>query len=53
MESFLSSLDLPSTGEQQSAQLVAEISVEELDRAISKLKVNKALGSDGYPYEWY
>lgn len=45
-EIFLSSLDLTSIGEQQNKEIMAEITAEELHKAISRLKANKALGSD-------
>lgn len=38
-------------GEQQNKALAAEIMIEELNNAISKLKANKALGAEDYTPE--
>lgn len=40
-----------STG--QSKHLIAEITEEEVNKAISRLKANKSPGPEGYPSEWY
>lgn len=53
IKSLLSSLDLPSIGDHQSKNLIAQITKKELDTALNKLKNNKTPGSDGLPAEWY
>lgn len=49
---FLESLNLPSLSDDQNKELMAEITQEELNHAISKLKANKSPGPDGFPSEW-
>lgn len=53
IEKFLGDLNLPQITDEQNNILVAEISIEEINTAISKLKNNKSPGADGYISEWY
>lgn len=53
MDSFLNSLDLPTLDEEQNQTMIADITEEELKAAISRLKLSKSPGSDGYTAEWY
>lgn len=53
LESFLNSLNLPTVTEGQNTSLIAEITPEELNTAIARLKANKAPGTDGFTSEWY
>lgn len=48
---FLDTLDLPSIGEMQNNILTTDITQEEIQAAISRLKTNKSAGSDGFPSE--
>lgn len=53
MELFLEGLNLPNVTEEQNRGLTAEITNEEINTAISKLKANKSPGTDGFTSEWY
>ena len=53
VDSFLASLDLPTVNENQNKELIASITQEELEAAISRLKGGKSPGTDGYTAEWY
>lgn len=53
IEHFLESLDLPSIGMEQNQLITQEITMTEIDNAISRLKTNKVPGGDGFPAEWY
>ena len=50
---FLKSLKLPVLSSEQSNNLIAEITEEEVNKAVSRLKANKSPGPDGFPSEWY
>lgn len=52
-DTFLNSLQLPTLTEEQNNTLIAEITESEFLATISKLKVGKSPGSDGYTAEWY
>lgn len=53
MDLLLESLNLQRVTEEQNMALTAEITAEEINTAISKLKANKSPGTDGYTSEWY
>lgn len=53
IEAFLDTLSLPKVTDEQNSCLISEITAQEIRSAISKLKVNKSPGADGYSAEWY
>lgn len=53
IQTFLDSLDLHSIGTQQNEHITTKITIDEIQRAIEKLKPNKAPGNDGCTAEWY
>lgn len=53
IKTFLNSLDLLYIGSLHNAVLCSQITEEELDNAIKKIKTNKIPGTDGFPIEWY
>ena len=53
IEGLLSSLNLPSLSEGQNKALMAKITPDEVDLAISRLKTGKAAGPDGLTAEWF
>lgn len=50
---ILDSLNLPTVSAENNKRLLSEITVEELNIAIARLKVNKSPGPDGFISEWY
>lgn len=52
-EYLLASLNLPTITEDQNKALLTNVTIGELQKAISRLKPNKSPGSDGFPAEWY
>jgi len=44
---------LPKVTDEQNSFLISVITAQEINSAISKLKVNKSPGTDGYSSEWY
>ena len=53
IDAFLNTLNLPTLNEEHNQELMAEITENELQAAINRLKVGKSPGSDGYTAEWY
>lgn len=53
IEDFLKTLNLPTLTHSQNEKLIQPITIKELNLAISKLKVGKSPGPDGYTTEWY
>lgn len=53
IDSFLETLELRALTEGQNEALNAEITIKELNDAITGLKVSKSPGSDGFTSEWY
>lgn len=52
-ESLLAALNLPTITENQNKALLANVTIGELQKAISRLKPIKSPGSDGFTAEWY
>lgn len=44
---------MPSIGDTQNKSLTEEITIEELQQAMGKLKSGKAASSDGFSSQWY
>lgn len=53
MKIFLRTLEHPVLTDYQNEKLMEPITTKELNPAISKLKVGKSPGPDGYTAEWY
>ena len=53
IDQFLDSLNLSTLTEDQSNKMIARITEEEVNDAISRLKANKTPGPDGYSSEWF
>ena len=53
IDTFLNTLKLPTLNEEQNQDLMAVITENELQAAISRLKAGTAPGSDCYTAEWY
>ena len=53
MDTFFASIRLPSVSEEENKTLISDITIEELNSAISRLKASKSPGTDGFTAEWY
>lgn len=53
IDTYLNSLELPTLNEEQNKRMITDITEEEIKIAISRLKLGKSPGSDGYTAEWY
>ena len=53
IETFLNSLHLPTVTETQNNILRADVTREEINLAISRLKAGSSPGADGFTAEWY
>lgn len=53
IDAFLNNLDLPSLSDVENENLTKPISTEEINAAITRLKLGKAVGPDGYNSQWY
>lgn len=53
MEALLSQLNLPQVTKEQNNKLMSEITQEELNSAIRRLRGGKSPGTDGFTPEWY
>ena len=50
---FLDNLDLPAIGVKQNEMLISEITVDEIQKAISRAKSGKSPGTDGFGASFY
>lgn len=53
MESLLNMLQLPTVDNKENKALITQITEEEINYVIGRLKGNKAPGADGFTAEWY
>lgn len=53
IDAFLSSLNLPSLSDFRNENLIKPITKEEINAAITKSKLGKAVGLGGYSSQWY